>query len=614
MGNSIETPLGRVKKTVAAAWQIPISDLIWRVALRGGRKIASVLPGQFLSFWLKSGSSTYSSINIFPSFFPIDQMAYQLSDERSKHLRLLENGIVEQVGENFQILVEGGEKIDNWDPADATLLFKFHLFYMEWLWYLNDEQFDEIFEKYWKSYRKYTCFGKGTPWSPYVVSLRAFVLGSMILNGTLKESPYYEEVIEELRAAFKWLKVFKEREVRGNHLIKNIKALIVLSILFGDEKSLKRNLWQLGVETGRQILGDGGHYERSTSYHAQVLTDLEDIRNILDATSKDSSREVAKAIAESTPWLEDTVARMKLWLSKMLAPDGQWWNVNDCVPTDSHLLKLLGVASFGKTAFMESSGYFVGNTGSLFTVLMDAGLPCPPALPAHAHSDTLALQVYISTLPFLVDTGVSTYEPGATRAYERSTKAHNTVVIDDFDQTEIWGAFRAGRRAEPKLIRAEDSGETVVVEASHNGYLFLEDSPCHKRQVELGSSYIKIKDSIFPTSSRGTNSQEIDRSSNEHKVELIFHFSSLVQFLGIKFSGSESSIGSKFELLLGVGDFNINLELESSVQGDINIVEGNSELCSLAKGFNSVEDALTVSLTCIGKVPVEFDTSFEVYK
>ncbi len=614
MGNSKETPLERVKKTISAARQIPVSDLIWRVALRGGRKIASILPSQILSFWLKSGSSTKSIINIFPSFIPIDQEAHRQSVERNKLLNLLENGIVDQVGENFQILVQRGESSDNWDLSSATLLYKYHLFYMEWLWFLNDEHFDEIFEKYWKSYRKHTCLGKGTPWSPYVVSLRAFVLGSMMIHGTLKDSPYKDEVIEELRAAFRWLKVFKEREVRGNHLIKNMKALIVLSILFGDEKHLKRTVWQLGVETGRQILGDGGHYERSSSYHVQVLTDLEDIRNILELAAKDSSREVAKAIAESSPWLEDSIARMKVWLSKMLAPDGKWWNVNDCLPSDTKLLELLEISPFGKTAFLESSGYFVANTGSLFTVLMDAGLPCPPALPAHAHSDTLAVQAYISTLPFLVDTGVSTYEPGATRAYERSTRAHNTVVIDNCDQTEIWGAFRAGRRAEPKLIKAEDLGDTVVVEASHNGYIFLEDSPCHKRHVEVKSSGLKIKDLVFSTFLKKTNSSEIERSENEHKVELIFHFSSLVRFLGFKSEDSKSSNGSKAEMLLVIGEFQVNLEFKSSVHGDINIIESNSQLCSLAKDFNSVEDALTISLTCIGKLPIEFHTSFEVYK
>src|ERR1019366_1742442 len=49
--------------------------------------------------------------------------------------------------------------------------------------------------------------------------------------------------------------------------------------------------------------------------------------------------------------------------------------------------------------------------------------------------------------PLLVDTAASTYERRPVREYERSTAAHNTVEVDRAESTEVWGAFRAGRRA-----------------------------------------------------------------------------------------------------------------------------------------------------------------------
>ena len=50
----------------------------------------------------------------------------------------------------------------------------------------------------------------------------------------------------------------------------------------------------------------------------------------------------------------------------------------------------------------------------------------------------------------LTDTGVSQYEEGEQRQYERGTSAHNTVVLDGLEQAEIWKSFRVGRRGHPK--------------------------------------------------------------------------------------------------------------------------------------------------------------------
>ena len=53
------------------------------------------------------------------------------------------------------------------------------------------------------------------------------------------------------------------------------------------------------------------------------------------------------------------------------------------------------------------------------------------------------------------DTGCSTYVPGAVRSYERSTKAHNTVVIDGRNSSEVWASHRVGRRFDGKSHRRE---------------------------------------------------------------------------------------------------------------------------------------------------------------
>ena len=55
----------------------------------------------------------------------------------------------------------------------------------------------------------------------------------------------------------------------------------------------------------------------------------------------------------------------------------------------------------------------------------------------------------------VTDTGCSTYVPGPVRSYERGTRAHNTVVVDGRDSSEVWASHRVGRRFDPASHRRE---------------------------------------------------------------------------------------------------------------------------------------------------------------
>ena len=88
-------------------------------------------------------------------------------------------------------------------------------------------------------------------------------------------------------------------------------------------------------------------------------------------------------------------------------------------------------------------------------------------------------------VPLLVDTGTSTYAPGPVRDYERSTAAHNTVEVDGADSTEVWGAFRAARRARVGEVVARADGGVLTVEAAHDGFRRLPGRPVHRRRWSL---------------------------------------------------------------------------------------------------------------------------------
>ena len=66
--------------------------------------------------------------------------------------------------------------------------------------------------------------------------------------------------------------------------------------------------------------------------------------------------------------------------------------------------------------------------------VVDVGNITATYQPGHSHADTFNYELRIDCRPFVVDTGISTYNKTARRQYERSTSAHNTVTVGNKDR------------------------------------------------------------------------------------------------------------------------------------------------------------------------------------
>ena len=82
------------------------------------------------------------------------------------------------------------------------------------------------------------------------------------------------------------------------------------------------------------------------------------------------------------------------------------------------------------------------------------------------HADTFSYELRINGLPFVVDTGISTYNKNCRRQYERSTIAHNTVSVDNKDSSRVWGGFRVGKRCKVTI----ELESNTIIKASHKAY------------------------------------------------------------------------------------------------------------------------------------------------
>jgi len=383
-----------------------------------------------------------------------------------------------------------GEPAD-WHQTGASRLWRFHLHYMEWAWaLLQHPERDEArsaFSRLWRSWR---AAGAGPPrdmWSPYVASLRLWVLCG-VFEGLAACGEVEADVVEQISWHAGYLRTHLELDVGGNHLVKNLKALIGAGVFLGRADLVSAARIRLVDELAVQVLADGGHFERSPSYHAQVLGDLIDVAGLLAAAGE-------PPLAD----LEPAIGAMRSWLDAMVGDDGDVALYNDAVPLGSERLAALGPTGGPRARLrvLGPSGYVVLRPDQRSLLVIDVGDPCPPDLPAHAHADCLSVQLWVDGERCVLDTATSTYEPGARRAYERSTAAHSTVEVDGQDQTEVWATFRAARRAAGTLEEVEVHGDTVVVVASHDGYRRLTGAPLHRRRLSASPGALVIEDQLL---------------------------------------------------------------------------------------------------------------------
>ena len=190
------------------------------------------------------------------------------------------------------------------------------------------------------------------------------------------------------------------------------------------------------AELERQMLPDGGHYERSPVYHLVVLRDLLEV----DAA-------VPGVVAA------DVLERMSRFAAALTRPDGNPALFNDGTLDLAPRLELPAPPD-GLAVFPET-GYAVWRRDDIW-LAFDCGPPSPSFLPAHAHADALSFQLWAGGEPVVVDPGMPTYEAGAERDWFRGTRAHSTVSIDSRDQFELWGAFRSGPLPDVELLEASE--------------------------------------------------------------------------------------------------------------------------------------------------------------
>lgn len=407
--------------------------------------------------------------------------------------------------------------------------------------------------------------GSGNGWEPYPLSLRIVNWIKWAWAGN-ELSP---AAVESLALQARFLSRRLEWHILGNHLLANAKALIFAGLFFEGmeaERWLAKGAAVFLRQLGEQVLGDGGHFERSPMYHAQVLEDVLDVVNALqtfpDLPSNNRRKHFLLSLQERCA---ETAGRMLRWLAVMTHPDGEIVLFNDAAFGDAsapaRLAAYAAELSFqpslmsfrppfmsfrpkgeilkddkGKARFLshpDKSGLLRndngsdpllrndilertsgGNQGAVphFSHLADTGyirVDCgdmtafldvapigPDYLPGHAHADTLSFELSLASQRVIVDSGVSRYGEGPERLRQRGTAAHNTVMVNGQDSSELWGGFRVARRARPIGLKIMKEQGSIRVRCGHDGYRRLHGKPVHWRLWQFDEHRLTISDCI----------------------------------------------------------------------------------------------------------------------
>jgi uncharacterized heparinase superfamily protein len=476
--------LARLGRTVV---QLQPGQIGHRIRLRGLRAALHWLPPA--RRWLLSGPDPGTGPGWPAGFSPLDARVWR----GWPGVATLRRGEISLLGQARPLAARKRHGADwaaaDWNQLDAPLLWRFHLYYWDWAWALATDrkraEARRVFAALWRSWHTAVTPGVGAAWRPYPAALRAWSFCGVyqaLVEGSEIDAPFRAE----LAAHAGYLRRHLEADVGGNHLLKDLKALAGLAVFFADDQLLEWALERLTGQLAVQVLPDGGHYERAPAYHCQVLADLVDVAALLKAAGRELPGELPAAIGA-----------MRRWLGTVLSPAGEVPLLNDGFPVSPELVAGLRPSAPPETPLAElpDTGLVRATAGG-WQLLADVGAPCPDELPAHAHADTLTCLAWVDKEPLLVDTGTSTYAAGAARAFERSTAAHNTAEIDHADSTEVWGAFRAARRARVYGTRAGIEDGTVTIEAAHDGYRRLRGRPQHRRRWVLTGQLLQIDDEV----------------------------------------------------------------------------------------------------------------------
>jgi len=413
--------------------------------------------------------------------------------------------------------------------------------------------------------------------------------------------------------------------IRSNHYLLDIGGLIYLGTFFPEckdtKKWLKKGLSALKEDMELQVHPDGVDFEASIGYH-RLITELF-LSSVL----------LCKINNITIP--DEVLARLKNMIDFTMyytKPDGMCPVIGDADDGRLHILAdnsindhryllsagavlfnesdfkspypvfneeafwLLGIEGLSKfekmpdkkfkltsKAFREG-GYYIMRNDDLYMIVRcgDIGLK---GCSGHGHCDCLSFELFAHDKAFIIDPGAYVYTADKDmRNLFRSTKYHNTIVVDDeemnrFDEDLL---FSMQFDAVPKINKWEVTKKYDFFDGEHSGYERLPNPVTHRRQIYFNKEeeYWVIRDLLT--------------GEGVHKFDLYFHFAPMK---------IEKDSKDQLTVRTKVGESNISLIPLEMKNLNMEIQKG-----WMSYSYGRKVEAPIVKYTKTTQVPTEFVT------
>lgn len=370
------------------------------------------------------------------------------------------------------------QKID-WEYMVYGKLWQYNLVYFN---YLNSpslrrEEGLYLINDFISKYQKLKSSNEPYPISLRIINWIRFISHFQIKDHRIIDATY----IQVLR-----LNTRLEYHLMGNHLLENAFCLLHASLFFSNKNFYSTAKKILIEQLDEQILSDGGHFELSPMYHQIIYYRVLESIDVLKNNVGDEKKDLLE-------FLTERASIMHSWLINMTFKNGEIPLFNDSAfgialsTIDLRILNKKLHIPVSDPTILSTSGYRRYNKLG-YEAIIDVGHMGPSYQPGHAHSDMLSIIVYYNSKPFIVDTGTSTYQINDRRYLERSTNSHNTVTVENQNQSEIWSGFRVAKRA--RLLIIEETEESIS--ACHDGFKGIS----HERSVIFQNDKICVSDTL----------------------------------------------------------------------------------------------------------------------
>jgi hypothetical protein len=334
---------------------------------------------------------------------------------------------------------------------------------------------------------------------------------------TNEEQPWLEQMTASLWQHLRFIEAHNEFSflVRSNHYLSNIVGLTTLSSYLGLGRRLEKYARVVQRELLLQTYKDGGDCEASTGYHVLVAQ--------LGLHSFIVQQQSGVAMA---PEFQARLGQMFSWIASVADDSCKLPHLGDCdngrvellmddiaqssLPAaERHSLRVGALSRLASRLLPDT--LHDGKPVSIFSESGIAVLRCGEAsalfcaMPnglrgkgSHSHCDKLSIIFRLGPDEIFCDSGSRCYTRSAERRnLDRSTRVHNTLMIDEVEQnifsTDPRLLFQSGNEATVSQITTCEGG----VRASHQGYSRIGIE--HQRMVELGERWMLILDEVSGT-------------------------------------------------------------------------------------------------------------------